>query len=294
MKRFTHALSMAAVVSLAGLGLTGPVAAAEPAKNAPAPYRQHIFFFGDSITKAGGYVRNIQGELNKLTPDTPPVVHNFGHMSETISNLSEAYHPGRRPCILGWLGTVVAEKPDIAIACYGINDGIYHPFNKERFEAYKSGIEKLIKDFNAVGTYVVLLTPPPFAAQGPAFPAGTTPAQREKLLAEANAKAEEEAKKDPNKFGYRSAYPYYDEVLAVYAKWILTLDKRDGVSAVDIRTPMLARIKETHGGDAIHPNGTGHAIMAETVLKKWPAIQTKMNAFKAKFKAQAKPEPKAK
>ncbi|MEI6807156.1 MAG: GDSL-type esterase/lipase family protein [bacterium] len=293
MKTLLHDLYVVTIVSISGLCLSGSMTAAEPAQSAPAPYRQQIIFFGDSITKAGGYVRNIQGALNRLTPDYPPVVHNFGHMSETISNLSEAYHPGRRPCILGWLGTVVAEKPDLAIACYGINDGIYHPFNKERFDAYKSGIERLIKEFNAVGTHVILITPPPFAAQGPAFPAGTTPAQRETLLAEANAKAEEEAKKDPKKFGYRSAYPYYDEVLAVYAKWLLTLDKREGVSVVDIRTPMLARIKETHGGDAIHPNGTGHAIMAETFMKQWSAIQTKMNAFKARFKAQAKPEPKA-
>jgi hypothetical protein len=39
------------------------------------------------------------------------------------------------------------------------------------------------------------------------------------------------------------------------------------------------------GGAAIHPNGTGHAIMAETVLKEWPEIQAKMKAYKAKFKA---------
>jgi hypothetical protein len=38
---------------------------------------------------------------------------------------------------------------------------------------------------------------------------------------------------------------------------------------------MLARIKETHGGDAIHPNGTGHAIMAYTFMKSWPEIQAK-------------------
>jgi hypothetical protein len=43
-------------------------------------------------------------------------------------------------------------------------------------------------------------------------------------------------------------------VLARYCKWLLTPGGRDGVSVVDIRTPMLARTKKTHGGDAIHPN----------------------------------------
>jgi len=265
-----------------------PAKAAPVANAAPQPYRQHIFFFGDSITKAGGYVRHIQGALNKQTPKFPPVVINFGHYSETISNLSEAYHPGRRPCMLNWLGAMVAEKPDFAVACYGINDAIYHPYDEKRFAAYKSGIETLIEKFNAVDTYVVLFTPPPFAAAGPPFPPGTTPAQREVLLAEANAKAEIEAQKDPKKYGYRTAYPYYDHVMARYTKWVLTLATRDGVSVVDIRTPMVAKIKEAYGGDAIHPNGRGHAIMAETFLKAWPAIQAKRLKFKAKAKPAAK------
>ncbi len=42
---------------------------------------------------------------------------------------------------------------------------------------------------------------------------------------------------------------------------------------VDLRQPMMARIKETHGGDPIHPNAIGHAIMAEALLAQWPAIQ---------------------
>lgn len=269
------------VAGMTCLTLLGLLKAEDAAPAAPPTYRQHIFFFGDSITRAGGYVNKIRDTLNQQSPKFPPVVHNFGHSSETISNLSEAYHPGRRPCILGWLGTVVAEKPDLAIVCYGINDAIYHPFNEKRFDAYKSGINTLITQFNAVGTQVVLLTPPPFAASGPAFPPGTDKAARKVLLDEANAKAEAEAEKDPNKFGYRTAYPYYDHVMAIYSEWILSLGDREGVSVVDIRTPMLARIKETHGGDAIHPNGLGHSIMAEAVLKAWTDIQTKMKKLKA-------------
>ena len=234
-----------------------------------------MFFLGDSITKAGGYVRIIKDELVKQNPTNPPQIHNFGHMSETVSGLSEAYHPGRRPCVLNWIDAVLAEKPNWVIVCYGINDGIYHPFNEKRFAAYQAGIETLIKKVNAVGARLVILTPPPFASAGPPLPEGLDAAGQEAFLAKANAEADIEAEKDPKKFGYRSAYVYYDQVLARYCKWLLTLDGRDGVSVVDIRTPMLARIKETHGGDAIHPNGTGHAIMAETFLKQWPAIQAK-------------------
>ena len=81
------------------------------------------------------------------------------------------------------------------------------------------------------------------------------------------------AEKDPNKFGYKTPYAYYDEVMARYSKWLLTLKGRKDLWVVDLRTPMLARAKETHGGDPIHPNGVGHTIMAEAFLQAWPEIQ---------------------
>ena len=271
------------LVFAAGLLFSGSLSAEGPATTAPQPAPaqqpapQSFFFLGDSITKAGGYVKIIKAELLKENPQNQ--VFNFGHMSETVSGLSEAYHPGRRPCSHNWVGAVLAEKPNFMIMCYGINDGIYHPYNETRFEAYKNGVESMITKAHSVKAYLIIMTPPPFAAAGPPFPPGTDAAAQEVLLAKANAEADIEAQKDPKKFGYRSAYPYYDQVLARYCKWLLTLDSREGVSVVDIRTPMLARIKETHGGDAIHPNGTGHAIMAQTFLKQWPAIQLKAKTY---------------
>ena len=216
------------LVGLIGLGFVGSLGAEEAAAPKPAP--QSIFFLGDSITKAGGYVKIIKAELLKQNPATQ--VYNFGHMSETVSNLSEAYHPGRRPCALNWVDAVFAEKPNWVVACYGINDAIYHPFNVKRFEAYMNGIQTLSKKSNAAGSHLIILTPPPYGNPGPPFPAGTSAAAQEALLAKANAEAEVEAEKDPKKFGYRSPYAYYDHVLAIYCKWLLTLDGKNGVSVV--------------------------------------------------------------
>ncbi len=260
------------VLAIACLGLSDALRAEEPNANKPAP--QTLLFFGDSITAAGGYVRTIEAELAKQDPSNPPRVINRGRPSETLSDLSEAYHPGRRPCLFARLDTELAQnKPDWVIACYGINDGIYHPFNETRFAAYQTGVKMLIKKVQAAGARIVLLTPPPYAKPGPPFPEGTDDAAREALLAKANAEAGAEAEKDPNKFGYRTPYAYYDEVLARYCKWLLTLDGHDGVRVVDLRTPMLAKAKETHGRDPIHPNALGHSIMAEAFLKQWPSIQ---------------------
>jgi len=253
------------------LGLAG---AEEPKAEKPA--QKTILFFGDSITAGGGYVRIIDAELAKQAPSNSWRVVNAGRSSETVSDLSEEYHPGRRPCLFARLDQELAKnKPDWVVACYGINDGIYHPFNEKRFKAYQTGIETLIKKVQASGSRLILMTAPPYARPGPAFPEGTDAAAEEKLLAKANAAAEEEAEKDPRKFGYRSPYAYYDKVMAQYAKWLLTLNGRKDLWVVDLRTPMIPKLKEAYGSDPIHPNKAGHALMAEAFLKQWAEIKEK-------------------
>jgi len=254
------------------LACMGSLAAAEAAQRpVETASAGTILFLGDSITAAGGYVRSIEAELVKQSP--PWKVINHGQSSETLSNLSEEYHPGRRPCLFSRLDKELADaKPKWVVACYGINDGIYHPLSDQRFAAYQAGVAALIKKVQASGARLVLLTAPPYAKPGPEFPQGTSAADAAKLLAKADADANVEADKDPRKFGYTSPYAYYDNVMARYAKWLLTLDGRDDVHVIDLRKPMLARSKETHDGDPIHPNQVGHDVMAKAFLQQWPQI----------------------
>jgi lysophospholipase L1-like esterase len=185
------ALSLAMPATLSAAGSTSP--------------QGTILFLGDSITAAGGYVRAIEEALTNQNPERPYRIINRGMRSETVSGLSEAYHPGVRPCLFARLEKELeSAKPDWVVACYGINDGIYHPFEESRFEAYKAGINKLIKEVQASGSHVILLTAPPYAKAGPAFPEGTNAITRKKLLAEANKQANAEAEKDPNTYGYRT------------------------------------------------------------------------------------------
>ena len=233
-----------------------------------------FLFLGDSITVAGGYVRMIEAEL--ASQKTPWKVINKGRSSETVSDLSEEYHPGRRPCLFARLDKELADaKPDWVVACYGINDGIYHPFNTKRFAAYQAGIETLIKKVQASGARLILLTAPPYARPGPEFPKGTSAAEADKLLAKANADAEVEAEKNPRKFGYMSPYAYYDDVLAQYARWLLTLNGSNDVHVVDLRTPMLPKLREAYDEDPIHPNNLGHELIAKAFLQQWPILSAK-------------------
>ncbi len=232
---------------------------------------QRILFLGDSITRAGGYVRAIDAALTSASPDNPPVVINRGKSSETVSGLSEAYHPGVRPYLFDRLDEELAQAdPDWVVACYGINCGIYRPFDESRFAAYQDGIRRLIATVHNAGSRIVLLTSPPYAAPGPPLPADLDAAGREAYYEDFNQRAQAEAADNPERFGYRTPYAYYDRVMAHYAAWLLTLDVLDDVWVISLRDAMLARLEACYDEDPIHPNATGHLVMATAFLDNAP------------------------
>ena len=68
----------------------------------------------------------------------------LGLPSETVSGLTEPGHAGGafpRPDLHERLDRVLEKtKPDLLVACYGMNDGIYYPFSEDRFAKYKEGM----------------------------------------------------------------------------------------------------------------------------------------------------------
>jgi lysophospholipase L1-like esterase len=153
----THWLSsVAAVLMFVGVA---------PAQNATALAGKRVVFLGDSITQAGGYVGFADYYLKKLYPAEDFDLLGLGLASETLSGLSEAGHAGGqfpRPCLFERLGRVLAKaKPDVVFACYGMNDGIYQPLDKDRFAAFRQGVARLIEQCRAAGVkQLYLITPP--------------------------------------------------------------------------------------------------------------------------------------
>ena len=213
-----------------------------------------VLWLGDSITHAGGYVAAVETELRREGLPVPRII-NIGLGSETLSGLSEPDHPFPRPDVHERLDRALSKvKPDLVVACYGMNDGIYHPFAEDRFAAYKDGVERLIAKVEAAGAELILLTPPPFDP--------TAERIRDKLVG-----------KDAPEFGYKYVYADYDAVLARYADYLMTL--RDRVAAViDVHTAVSGMIQEARStdpgfsvsSDGIHPNDLGHRMIAAAVL----------------------------
>ncbi|MEC9094947.1 MAG: GDSL-type esterase/lipase family protein [Planctomycetota bacterium] len=213
-----------------------------------------IVFLGDSNTFAGNYVSDIDVLLKSSSRKVEVV--NLGLPSETCCGLSEPDHPFPRPTVQERLDRVLAKtNPNVVVACYGMNDGIYHPFSQKRFLAYQEGVLKLVEKVRKCGAKLVLLTPPPF----------------DPLPMKAKNKLVDKAS---GKFAWFLIYEDYDSVLEKYSNWILTL-KGQVDAVVDIRTPILHFLdsqrqrdpKFTMSGDGVHFNATCHRQIAKALIK---------------------------
>lgn len=219
-----------------------------------------VVVIGDSITQAGDYVVFLETFLLTRFPDRTITVINHGLSSETAAGTSEPDHPFPRPWIHDRFDRdVTAWKPDIVVACYGMNDGIYHPLAPERFEPYQRGILRLIDRSQTDATARIdLLTPPPY-----------DPYQRQV------------SDPDAREFGYRFPVVNYDSVLAHYAAWLRSL-AGDHLLVADVNTTLAEHVEKRRADrvsftimpDGVHPNPTGHWLIAQTLLNAWnaPAI----------------------
>ena len=198
-----------------------------------------IVFFGDSITYGGEYVVFFERWLTVNHPELNPEVLNQGIPSETVSGLSEPGHLRHgfpRPDLRERLDRALkALTPDLVIACYGINCGIYMPLEEERFAKYKEGVKRLKNEVEAQGGKIIFMTPPVYDKPNPKFD--------------------------------------YDDVMATYAKWLVS-KRKDGWKVIDLHTVMkksLAKKRDNdpkfkYSRDGVHPGGEGHELMAQQII----------------------------
>jgi len=210
------------------------------------PKVKRIVFLGNSITWQANYVNDVIAYLTVHYPDRHFEFINVGLPSETVSGLSEPGHAGGafpRPDLHERLQRVLDQtKPDLVFACYGINDGIYMPFDPDRFQKFKDGIHWLHNQIVKSGADIIHITPPVFDE-------------------------------------LRGGDPGYGAVIDRYAEWLLGLWHSDGYKVIDVHFPMKKYLDAHRKVDAkfnldgfalttdgVHPAELGHWIMAREIL----------------------------
>jgi lysophospholipase L1-like esterase len=223
-------------------GLASASLAQRAGKASLAPTIKRVIFLGDSITYLGQYTADVEAYFATRYPGEQISFINVGLPSETVSGLSEPGHAGGafpRPVLKERLDRVLeATKPDLVFACYGMNDGIYLPFDETRFTVFQNGIRALHEAVTQAGAKIVHLTPPFFD-------------------------------------GLQANNPAYQETLARYSQWLLAQrDEPTHWHVVDVNGPMTAFVEEKRrtepryalAADSVHPNDLGHWLIAKQIL----------------------------
>lgn len=204
-----------------------------------------VLFLGNSITYGGQYIVDIEAYCTMNYPGQQIEFINMGLPSETVSGLSEPGHAeGKfpRPDLHERLDRVMnIVKPDLVFACYGMNDGIYMPFDQDRFEKYKTGINWLHDKYVKAGIRIIHVTPPVF---------------------------------DELRAGKKG----YAVVLDRYSDWLIA-QRKLGWEVADLHYPMKKyldvhrKVDKAMGidgfqlaNDGIHPGAAGHWMMAKYLL----------------------------
>jgi len=222
---------------------------------------KRILFLGNSITYNGKYISYIDAYLTLKYPNRNFEIINLGLPSETVSGLSEPNHAGGqfpRPILKERLERALTNiKPDLVFACYGMNDGIYLPFDDERFQKFKDGINWLHEQVLKTGAPIVHITPPVYDERKGAA---------------------------------------YANVLDLYSDWLISSRYSMKWDVLDLHGPMKKFLEDRRlvdtaflfAKDGVHPNEQGHFIMAKAILlglgeselAKVTDIQTALSGFK--------------
>jgi lysophospholipase L1-like esterase len=204
---------------------------------------QRIFFVGDSITFRGNYTKQVQNYLNTLYPGYHLSFTNVGVGGWTATNFLQYSGP-----IPTGLNYVVAQHPDIATICFGMNDAGYVPFSASNFNTFVASMTQIVSTLTGAGIQVVLLSP---GMVDQSVPYASNPS---------NIPSD------------------YNTTLGTYAQWVLNFASARGIPAYDIHTLAMsvnAAAKAAHPGlpaytdqpqDGIHPNPSGGLVYAYGLL----------------------------
>lgn len=188
-----------------------------------------VVFLGDSITEQGLYTRYIENYVLTRFPHWKISFFNAGWGGDTA--------PGG---LARLERDVLSHHPTVVTIDFGMNDAGYGPFDSQRLERYRQGLQGIVRQLKEAQVRVVLFSPTPV---------------------------------DPDR---RPQLREYNRTLERFAKEVRQIALQEGVTFIDFFKPFLQaqeRMKAKYGTsftvipDAVHPSPPGHLWMAYLALK---------------------------
>jgi len=222
---------------------------------------KRIVFLGNSITYTGYYIAYIEAYYKLKYPERTIEFINLGLPSETVSQLSEPDHADgkfRRPKLQERLKRVLKKlKPDLVFSFYGINDGIYLPFDEGRFDKFKKGIYWLHNRVNKAGVPIIYMTPSIYDNENGAA---------------------------------------YANVMDIYSDWLMSRLYTMDWNVIDIHNSLKQKIANNRAVnpyyrfaiDGVHPTKDGHWLIANQLLIAFGELDRMQDSFTDCFSSSNK------
>lgn len=205
-----------------------------------------VVFYGDSITDQRLYTTYVETFVVTRYPKLPVRFVHSGWGGDRVTG------GGGGPIEDRLKRDVLAYKPTVMTIMLGMNDGRYRAFDDETFRTFTDGYEHIVKSMKEAvpNLRITVIDPSPYddVTRAPMFPGG------------------------------------YNAVLLKYGEYLRTLAGRDTLDFADLNTRLVKALEHANATDPVnaqrivpdrvHPNRSGHLLMAASLLESWGATPT--------------------
>lgn len=219
-----------------------------------------VVFYGDSITDQRLYTTYVETFVLTRYPKLPVRFVHSGWGGDRVTG------GGGGPVDERLKRDVLAYKPTVMTIMLGMNDGHYRAFNDDDFRVFTEGYEHIVTAMkDAIPSLrITVIDPSPYddATRPPLFPGG------------------------------------YNSVLLKYGDYLRGLADRDHLDFADLNTRLVKALERADATDPaeaqkilpdrVHPNRSGHLLMAASLLEAWGATPLVTNVEIDAASAQVK------